>query len=218
MKGIVERWARDEVGEFTVFLGKSPNLWVDDGRELTLDWLFGIDSWLDGDWNTERWMGCGTCMFNNESFERASGMDAIATGQECNYSVLETYLVNPEDSFLSREVGQRVQITVTRRDQTVEMAAIINVPGDVPVGTDLREFGVFLKRTGPTNDPSYHAASKMRTMICRTALYGTGYYATGATGICASIGSGGAGAELCYYDEPYHATGDVQLRWKFGEC
>lgn len=215
-KGKVERFERDENGDFTILTGKSTNLWVDDGKEFALDFIFGIESWLEGDWNEERWMGYGTCMFNNESFERASGMDYIPTGQECNYPVDETWLVGPEDSFLSREIGQRTAITITRRDQTVEMSAIINVPGDVPVGTKLREFGVFLKSSGPTHDPSYHAASKSHAMICRTALAGTGYYCSGGT--CLPCGSGAAGAELCYYDEPYSATGDVQLRWKFGEC
>ena len=215
-KGKIEFYERDCEGEFTIKTGETKNLWVDDGKELVLDWLFGLDNWLSPDWYLVRWCGKGTCMFNNSSFERASGMDYIPTGTECSYPVSETWLVSPEDSFLSREVGIRNAIQATRRDQTVEMKIQIDVPGDVPFNTKIREWGIFLKAAGPYHDPSLHAGSKMYSMICRAAMFGTGWYNdSGAT--CVPCGSGDLGATLCYYDEPYIATGDFQARWRFGE-
>lgn len=218
-EGKVEKWGRDENGYFTVYLGENNNLFVDDGKEATLDALFGhrggrsrADWWDD----EKRYIGPGICMFNNESFERASGMNAIPSGQECNYPVNSTMLVSPEDSFLSREIGQRIGVTPTRRDQTVELWAIINVPGDVPIGTEVREWGIFCKRSGPSNDPSYFDEVKSHTMICRCTEKGTGYFVTSG-GTCTRVGSGVTGAVLCYYDDPWIASGDIQLRWKFGE-
>lgn len=219
-EGIVEKWERDEFGEFTVFKGESPNLWVDDGKEACLDAMMpnvgnGRTEWWE---NYQRWIGYGSCMFNNESFERASGIDYIATGSECDYPVSGTFLVAPEDSFLSREIptSQRVAVEMTRRDQTIEIAALINVPGDIPIGTEIREWGLFLKRTGPFKDPSYFDDQKSRAMLCRSVEKGTGYYESSG-GSCSSCGTGASGAVLCYYDDPYIATGDIQLRWRFGE-
>ncbi len=227
-KGFLEIYEKDEHGEFTVLVKTQENLFVDDGKELTLDFLWGIASWWNYmdtgsytssniGWNTTRYMGFGTCMFSNASQERVSGMTGIPSGEECSYPVAETLLVSPLDSFLSNEIGQRVACQITRADQTVEIMAQADVPGDIPVGTALREFGMFLKASGPATDPSYSNANKDRAMICRSTRKGTGYYGIGPGG-CASVGSGSTGAVLCYYDDPYVVNADIQIRWKFGEC
>jgi len=218
-EGSLERYARDENGEFTIFVKKMDNLFVDDGKEAALDSLFGYRGGRSrADWwdDETRWIGPGVCMFNNESFERASGMNGIPSGQECNYPVDGVMLVAPEDSFLSRETGQRTGVTPTRRDQTVELHAVINVPGDIPIGTLVREWGIFCKSSGPFHDPSYFDEDKPRVMICRAVEKGTGHYHNIA-GSCTPCAAGATGATLCYYDEPWIATGDIQLRWKFGE-
>lgn len=226
--GKIELYEQDDKGEYTRLVRTSPNLYVDDGKELTLDFLFGLQSWwnpLDQGaytsnnigWNTTRYVGFGSCMFNNSSAERASGIDAIPIGFNCNYPVNDIYLVEPEDSFLSREVsGSRVALSCTRRDQTVEMSAVIDVPGDVPIGTYIREFGVFLAQTGPAHDPGYHDLSKPRAMICRASLFDTGWYCLSGS-VCSPCASGSAGAVLCYENDPYYATGQIQFRWVFGE-
>ena len=152
------------------------------------------------------------------SQERASGMNAIPSGSECSYPVSSTWLVEPEDSFLSREfvTGSRVSISATRRDQTVEIRAHVDVPGDVPANSYIREFGIFLASSGPAHDPSYQDGSKIRAMICRSALFGTGWYNMSG-GSCVPCSSGAVGAELCYYDDPYQAVSDIEFRWVFGE-
>lgn len=227
--GRIELYEQDDKGEYTKLVRTSPNLYVDDGKELTLDFLWGLKSWwnpLDQGaytsdnigWNTTRWVGFGACMFNNSSAERASGMNAIPSGSNCDYPVASTWLVEPEDSFLSREfVGStRVALSCTRRDQTVEMSAIIDVPGDIPMGSYIREFGCFLSQTGPAHDPSYHDLSKPKAMICRASLFDTGWYCLSG-GVCTPCASGTVGAILCYENDSYYATGQIQFRWVFGE-
>jgi len=222
-KGKVRIYEKDEKGDYTKFVKESPNLWVDDCKELTLDFLRGIKSWWnpkeqedygtgDSGWDTTRYIGLGECMFSNASFERASGINGIGSGDEYNYPVAETYLVSPEDSFLSKEIGSRRGLDITRRDQTVEISTIISVPGDIDVGENIREFSMFMKSTGPTRDPSQHEASKSFSMMCRSAVYGTGYY--NELGACLPDASG---AKLCYYDDPYVTQEDIQLLWIFGE-
>lgn len=223
-EGKVRIYEKDEDGEFTKFVRESPNLWVDDSKEIVLDFLWGLKSWWnpkdqeeysggDSGWNTSRHIGPGECMFSNASFERASGVYGVPSGDEYEYQVADTYLVSPEDSFLSSENGNtRPSITVTRRDQTVEIRAIVNVPGDLDIGKSIREWAMFLKSTGPTHDPSQHEASKPYTMLCRTALFGTGYYDENG-----SCDPNDPGAKLCYYDDPYIAQDDIQLLWIFGE-
>lgn len=218
-EGELWQYEKDENGEFTILVKKSKNLFVDDGKEAALDALFGYRggrSKADW-WNSEnRYIGYGTCCFNNESFERASGMNAIPSGSECDYPVETTMFVSPEDSFLSREVGNRTGVTPTRIDQSVELSAVINVPGDIPAGTLVREFAIFAAMQGPFQDPSNFDSQKSRVMICRTVNVGTGYF--GASGSsCVSVASGASGATLCYYDEPWIASGDRKLYWKFGE-
>jgi len=222
-EGKIKIYERDEEGEFTKFIRESKNLWVDDSKELTLDFLWGLVSWWnpkdqgdyvggDSGWDTIRYLGLGECMFANASFERASGINGIPSGDEYNYPVAETYLVSPEDSFLSKEVGTRSAINVTRRDQTVEITTIIQVPGNIDIGESIREFSHFLKSAGPSNDPSLHDASKLYTMLCRSALFGTGYYDENGP-----VEQGDPGAKLCYYDDPYITQDDIQLIWIFGE-
>jgi len=221
LKGKVKIYERDEEGNYTRLIRESHNLWVDDGKELVLDFLWGLKSWWnpktqytggDSGWNTTRYVGFGDCMFSNKSFERASGIKGIENGEEYNYKVEDTYLVSPEDSFLSSEVGNRNTATITRRDQVVEIETIIGVPNNVPASTEIREFGLFLGSTGPSKDPSLDESSKPYAMICRSALFGTGYY--NESGPCEADDSG---AKLCYYDDPYVVTEDVQLVWEFGE-
>ncbi|MHA1408727.1 MAG: hypothetical protein ACTSQY_00165 [Candidatus Odinarchaeia archaeon] len=220
-EGKVKIYEKDENGDYTKLIKTSKNLWVDDGKELVLDFLWGLKSWWnpkdsysggDSGWNTNRYVGFGDCMFSNKSFERASGIKGVPSGEEYDYKVSNTYLVSPEDSFLSNEVGNRIKTSITRRDQAVEITATIDVPGDLPVNTEIREFAMFLDSTGPIRDPSLDENSKKYTMICRSALYGTGYY--NQYGACDPDDTG---AELCYYDDPYIATDDVQLVWIFGE-
>ncbi len=214
-KGIVEIYESEEDYELGKFKRRSANLWVDDGKELTLDFLFGLLNWW-GTWDQNRYMGYGTSMFNNSSFERASGIIGISSGSECEYPVVDTYLVSPEDSFLSHEVGIRIPTTITRRDQTVEIRAYIEVPYNVSLGEELREFGMFLKASGPTRDPSLSDAQKPYTMICRSALSDTGYFAE-VGGVCTEVAKGTSGAVLCYKDDPYVVSGNFGIRWKFGE-
>ncbi len=222
-EGKVKIFERDEKGDFTKFVRESHNLWVDDSKELTLDFLWGLKSWWnpkdqedytggDSGWDTPRELGLGECMFSNASFERASGINGIASGDEYDYPVAETYLVSPEDSFLSKELGSRSRITATRRDQTVEIRTTIQVPGDIDAGENIREFSMFLKTTGPTRDPSQHDASKPYTMLCRSAVFGTGYY--DASGIA---DPSDPEAKLCYFDDPYVTQDDIELLWIFGE-
>jgi hypothetical protein len=228
LKGKLELYEKDDIGEYTKLVRTSPNLYVDDGKELALDFLFGIQSWWNPlpqasygsgniGWDTNRYIGIGLCMFNNSSAERAAGLNAIATGTECSYTVAETYLVDPEDSYLSREVTTtRVVSVCTRRDQSVEIKGFINVPGNIPNPTVIREFAMFLGATGPLHDPSYIESSRPDSMICRSSLYGTGWYHTSG-GACVPCDPTDSGAELCYFDDPYNATDDVQFRWVFGE-
>lgn len=222
-KGKVRIYERDEKGEFTKFVRESPNLWVDDSKELTLDFLWGLKSWWnpkdqedyvggDSGWDTVRYLGLGESMFANASFERASGINGVASGDEYNYPVADIYLVSPEDSFLSKEIGSRSTLNATRRDQTVEITTIIQVPGDIDVGENIREFAMFLKSAGPNHDPSLHDASKPYTTLCRSAVFGTGYYDESGPAI-----KGDPGAKLCYYDDPYVTQDDIRLLWIFGE-
>lgn len=228
LKGKLELYEKDEEGEYSKLVRTSPNLYVDDGKELTLDFLFGIQSWWNPlpqasygsgniGWDTSRYIGIGLCMFNNSSAERAAGLNAIPSGSECSYPVSDTYLVSPEDSSLSREATtSRVTSVCTRRDQTVEIKGYINVPGNVPNHTMIREFGIFLGATGPLHDPSYVESSRPNSMICRSALTGTGWYSNSG-GACLPCSSLDPGAVLCYFDDPYDAIDDVQFRWIFGE-
>lgn len=226
-KGKVEIYESEEDYELGNYVKDSKNLYVDDGKELTLDFLFGLMSWwnpqdqgdydgTNGQWDTSRYMGFGTCMFSNSSFARASGLEGIGTGENCQFPVDETWLVEPEDSFLSKEVGNRVLIQGTRRDQTVELKVNVQVPGDVPVGTKLREFALFLKSTGPSHDPSLVDGDKPYSMISRVALYDTGWYRT-VGGVCTPCSESDPGAQLCYEDDYYEVDGDLILRYKFGE-
>lgn len=223
LKGKVRLYEKDENGEFTKFIRESPNLYVDDGKELTLDFLWGLMSWWNPmeahlytssniGWDVDRYMGFGECMFNNASIERATSIDGVPTGNELDYPVESTFLISPEDSFLSREVGNRVLVSATRRDQTVEIAITVSVPSDLPAGTELREFAMFLKSSGPTHDPSLVETQKPYSMVCRSAIYGTGFY--NSLGPC---DQGDSGATLCYYDDYYDVQEDIQLRWLFGE-
>lgn len=196
---------------------KHPNLLVDDGKEYILDFFGGIKSWHNptetgaiatGLLTFQRWGAAGESMFSNASRERAIGQNGIPTGIVCNYPVGQTVLVNPEDSFLSNEVGLRRQLTVTRRDQTLEFICRFRVPGDIPSGTELREFGLFLKSTGPLADPTLVDSQKPFTMLCRSALWGSG--------VCGLTGNINYGQSI-YTDNPLVANDDVEIRWKFGE-
>jgi len=189
---------------------KHPNLLVDDGKEYILDGFAGIKSWHNlgaagsgavGLLTFKRYGGAGTCMFNNSSSERAVGTQGIPSGQICNYPIGSTILVSPEDSNLSNEVGSRVVLTARRVDQTVEFIGRFNVPADIPSGTEIREFGLFLKSTGPTADPSLIETEKPSAMLCRSSLWGSGV--CGVTGV--------------YTDDPLIANDDIEIRWKFGE-
>ena len=189
------------------------NLLVDDGKEYILDFFGGRKNWhlpkdptayATGDvglWTQPRYGAVGICMFNNASSQRVDGINGVPSGGECDYPVSDYILVSPEDSFLSNEVGTRIELDVTRRDQTLEFFGRFNVPGNLPTGTEIREFGLFIGSTGPAHDPSYHDGSKPSTMLCRVALYGSGL--CGITGV--------------YTDDPLVATDDVEIRWKFGE-
>lgn len=193
--------------------GKFPNMRVDDGTEYLLDFFAGIATWHNYSsnratygtgqtelWDKRRWVGLGTCMFNNSSEERVSGLQGIPSGNT-SYTIADTDLVSVEDSTLSNEVGSRVQATPDRTDQTAELYALFDVPGDIPSGTEIREFGLFLSDSGPNHDPSNHDQCKPKAMLCRSVRYGTGMI--GGTGY--------------YTDDPLIANDDIQIRWKVGE-
>lgn len=223
-KGRQRRRIKNKKGKWQEWSKWFPNLFVDDGIELTEDFLFGLKSWWnpkdqgdygggDSGWNTVRYVQAGISMFNNASAERATGIDGIVPGDEYGYPVDDTWLVSPEDSFLSRPIGSRVVLTATRRDQTVEFDVSFNVPGDIPPGTDIRELSIFLDGTGPIKDPSNSDANKPKSMLCRSVYGSTGYYnQAGQTGQ-----QGEAGFKLCYTDEPLNVTTDIQIQWEFGE-
>ena len=185
-----------------------PNLLVDDGIEYILDGFAGRKSWhnpsatasgVGGLLTFDRYAAPGLCMFNNSSEEARSGKNGVSGGDF--YPITSTVLVSPEDSFLSREVGSRVKVTATRVDQTVEFTALFSVPGDIPSGTEIREFGLFLQSTGPTADPSQIEAQKPYSMLCRVSQWESGV--VGVTGV--------------YLDNPIIATDDIEILWKFGE-
>ena len=187
-----------------------PNLLLDDGKEFILDFVAGIKSWhlpgattsgVEGLLTFTRYGAAGDSMFNNSSSERRDGIKGVPSGAACSYPMASTILVSPEDSFLSNEVGQRIALTARRIDQTVEFTGRFNVPGDIPSGTQIREFGLFLKATGPAQDPSFVEGQKPSTILCRTSLWGSG--------VC-----GGTGV---YTDSPLVANDDVEIRWKLGE-
>ena len=186
-----------------------PNLLVDDGKEYILDFLAGIKSWhvpaatesgVLGLMTFKRYGAVGLSMFNNASEDRAAGRNGILTGVDCDYPIASTVLVSPEDSTLSNEVGTRIELTATRRDQTVEFVGRFEVPGNLASGTEIREFGLFLQSTGPTSDPSLIEAQKSKTMLCRTTLWGSG-----------------VDVVPVYTDNPLTANDDVEIRWKVGE-
>ena len=224
MKGRQRRRQKNKEGKWQKWSDWFPNLFVDDGIELTEDFLFGLKSWWnpkdqgeyvggDSGWDTVRYVQAGVCMFNNASPERATGGNGIPAGSEWDYPVDDTWLVSPEDSFLSRPTGSRVVLNATRRDQTVEFNVSFNVPGDIPSGTDVRELAIFLGSTGPTKDPSNSEGQKSKSIICRTSISNTGYYnEAGATG-----NKGDPGFELCYTDQPENVTNDIEFQWEFGE-
>lgn len=192
--------------------GEFPNLLVDDGKEYILDFFGGRKTWHNpkdpgaygtgnvGLWTQPRYGAAGTCMFNNSSVERVAGTFGVPSGS-CAYPITDTILVSPEDSTLSNEVGSRIQLTVDRRDQTLEFTGRFNVPGNLPTGVNIREFGLFLGSSGPDHDPSYHEGSKPSTMLCRVSIYGSGF--CGVTGV--------------YVDDPLIPDEDIEIRWKFGE-
>ena len=186
-----------------------PNLLLDDAKEYILDFLAGIKSWhapsetgsgAVGLMTFVRYGAVGDSMFNNASSERRDGIKGVPSGS-CDYPISNTLLVSPEDSFLSNEVGTRIALTARRVDQTVEFTGRFNVPGDIPAGTPIREFGLFAKSTGPSEDPSFVENQKPSTMLCRVSLWGSGV--CGVTGV--------------YTDEPLVADDDVEIRWKVGE-
>jgi len=228
MKGKVRIRQRKGKGkEWNEWTPYYPNLFVDDGKELTLDFLFGIMSWWnpkdqneygggDSGWNTVRWAGLGECMFTNDSPERASGIKGIPSGYSCNYPVADVYLVSPEDSNLSNPVGSRVTINATRRDQTVEFTAQWEAPEDIATGTQIRELAMFLASVGPTYDPSLIDASKPQSIIARSVLYATGYWCTGVGDPPCYLCTGSE-AKLCYEDDPFTIISDIELQWTFGE-
>lgn len=188
-----------------------PNLLVDDGKEYILDGFGGIKTWhkpqtsyssgVEDLWSWKRFAQMGICMFNNASPERAAGTNGIGSGVISNYPIVDTMLVSPEDSFLSKGVGNRIQLEVRRVDQTLEFIGKFEVPGNVPSGAQIRELGLFMKHTGPTEDPSFLESQKPSSMLCRTVLWGSGVI--GGTGF--------------YADSPLIATDDIEIRWKFGE-
>ncbi len=224
MKGRQRIRQKNKEGKWERWSKWYPNLFVDDAIELTEDMLFGLKSWWnpkdqseysggDSGWDTVRYVQPGISMFNNASPERATGLDGILVGTEWDYPVDDTWLVSPEDSFISRTIGSRVVLNATRRDQTVEFSVAFNVPGDVPIGTPIRELGIFLANTGPIKDPSNSDSQKPNTMLCRTTISNTGYYnSAGATG-----NQGDPGFKLCHVDEPLTVTTDIEIQWEFGE-
>ena len=224
MKGRQRIRQKNKNGKFEKWSDWYPNLFLDDGVELTEDFLFGLKSWWnpkdqgeyvggDSGWDTVRYVQAGACMFNNASPERATGGNGIPIGNEWDYPVDDTWLVSPEDSFVSRPTGSRVVLNAKRRDQTVEFSVSFNVPGDIPSGTDIREMGIFLASTGPIKDPSNSKLQKPNSILCRSTISNTGYYnSAGATG-----NKGDPGFKLCHIDEPLHVTNDIEIQWEFGE-
>jgi len=222
-KGRQRRRIKNKDGMWQKWSDWYPNFFVDDGIEATLDFLFGLKSWWnpkdqgdygggDSGWNTTRKSRAGVCMFNNASSERATGLDGIPAGSEYDYQVADTWLVSPEDSFLSRPTGLYVTPIITRRDQTVEFTIKFDCPGDLPVNTPVREISIFFA-TGISKDPSHSDANKPKTMIARSVYGNTGYYnATGQTGQ-----QGDPGFELCYTDAPLVVTNDIEIQYEFGE-
>jgi len=215
---------KNKKGKYEKWSDWYPNLFVDDGIELTLDFLFGLKSWWnpkdqgdyeggDSGWNTQRSAMAGVCMFNNASPERATGLNGIPSGDEYDYPVDDTMLVSPEDSFLSRPTGSSVVPIIKRRDQTVEFSISFDVPGDIPSGTPLREVAIFLTGQGPTKDPSGSDSNKPFAMVARSVYGNTGYYnEAGQTGQ-----QGEAGFKLCYTDNPLVVTNDIDIQYEFGE-
>lgn len=210
LKGLVEINKIDKNGK-RYDHREYPNLLVDDGKEYILDGFGGRKTWHKPQasyvsgvvdlWSWKRFAQIGICMFNNASPERAAGTNGIPSGQICNYPISNTILVNSEDSFLSNPVGNRIQLTVRRVDQTLEFIGTFEVPGNIPSGTEIRELGLFLKHTGPTEDPSFVESQKPSSMLCRTVLWGSN--TCGITGV--------------YTDSPLVANDNIEIRWKFGE-
>lgn len=207
---------------------KTKNLFVDDGKELTLDLLFGRMSWWnpqttesyipDGaetaEWNTRRYLGLGECMFNNSSQNTRNGIYEIQSGANFDYPIEDTWLVNPEDSFLSKELsGNRAVLDITRRDQQVEMACTITPGVEAPQYSYIREVGVFLSGNGPAEDPSLVDAYKEAAMICRAALWDSGYFDISGNEYDEEI----SGAVLCYKNDPHYFDSETKFRWTFGE-
>ena len=224
LKGRQRRRQKNKEGKFEKWSDWYPNLFVDDGIEATLDYLFGLKSWWnpkdqgdyvggDSGWNTVRKARAGVCMFNNASPERATGLNGISPGDEYDYPVDDTWLVSPEDSFLSRPTGSSITPVITRRDQTVEFTISFNVPGDIPSGTPVREIAIFFDTDGPTKDPSHSDSNKSKAMVARSVYGNTGYYnEAGATG-----SQGDPGFKLCYTDAPLNVTNDIEIQYEFGE-
>lgn len=222
-KGKIQILEKDEHGDWHIVKEKD-NLLVDDGKELILDFLFGRKSWWnpketqnyeggDSGWDTNTYVGFGECMFNNASSERAAGTNTVS-GNEYNYQVDDTWLVSPEDSFLSSELsGSRNKLSVTRRDQQVEMSTSITPGVDVPNGATVREFGVFLESSGPDEDPSLVDAEKPNSMICRVSMYDTGYFDVSGN----EYNEKETYNELCYKDDGYVINAESKFRWIFGE-
>ena len=215
-KGKVRYRQKEEDGEMGEWTPWFPNLFVDDGKEAMLDWLFGKLNWLDptGDgqlFTEERYVQAGESLFNNKDFGRLTGQKGIPDGEEWNYKTEDWLLVSPEDSFLSSPVGDPILIDCERRDQVMEFSARFDVPGDLPTGTEIRELAVFFGEGGPAHDPSYHDDSKPNAMICRSTVYDTDYFnESGETGT-------GDGFEQCYVDEPFVVLTDIEFQWNFGE-
>ena len=208
LKGLVEINKVKKNGKRYDFR-KYPNLLVDDGKEYILDGFGGIKTWhkpqssyvsgVEDLWNWKRFAQVGICMFNNASAERAAGTNAVSGAT--SYPISDTVLVSPEDSFLSNAVGNRIRLSVRRVDQTLEFLGNFEVPGNIESGVEIRELGLFLRKTGPTVDPSFLESQKPYSMLCRTVLWGSGYV----------TGTG------YYADSPLVATDDIEIRWKFGD-
>lgn len=223
-KGRQRYRTKKEDGKWQEWSKWYPNLFVDDGIEATLDFLFGLKSWWnpkdqgdyaggDSGWDTVRSVQAGVCMFNNASQQRATGLNGIPDGDEYDYPVDDTWLVSPEDSFLSRPTGLYVTPVITRRDQTVEIRISFDVPGDLPNPTSVREIAIFLSGYGPTKDPSNSDSNKPLTMIARSVYAATGYFnQAGETGQ-----QGDPGFKLCYEDSPLEVTNDIEIQYEFGE-
>lgn len=202
------------------------NLMVDDCKELTLDFLGGLKSWwnpkdqteydgTDGQWDTTRYVLTGECMFHNSAKNTRNGTYGVPSGDEYDYPIATTWLVSPEDSFLSARVSgsSAIQPTVTRRDQTLELEGTFEVPGDIPSGSQVREFGFFLTDAEPDEDPSLLESEKPKSMLCRVAVYGSGYYDSEGNEVSADA----SGAKFCYTDDPWEADSDIEFYWKIGD-